>query len=119
VVVLNFIYTRCALPNFCFRSSNNFGQVQKRFRNQLGSKLVLLTVTFDPVHDQAEALAKYAEIWKADSSSWHFLTGTADDVRRVCDLFGEDFFQDEGLMDPLAAHRSDRFERQTGGKFGR
>jgi protein SCO1 len=98
VVVLNFIYTRCALPNFCFRSSNNFGQVQRRFRSKLGSELVLLTVTFDPVHDQPETLAKYAKIWKADASSWHFLTGSADDVRRVCDLFGEDFFQDEGLM---------------------
>jgi protein SCO1/2 len=98
VVLLNFIYTRCALPNFCFRSSNNFGLMQKRFRSKLGRKLVLLTVSFDPVHDQPEALAKYAKIWKADPSSWHFLTGSAEDVRRVCDLFGEDFFQDEGLM---------------------
>ena len=100
VVAMNFIYTRCALPNFCFRSSNNFGNLQKRFRAALEQrKLVLLTVTFDPAHDDRDALAKYARIWKADPRWWHFLTGSEADVRRVCDLFGEDYYQDEGLMD--------------------
>lgn len=100
VVVLNFIYTRCALPNFCFRSSNNFGNLQARFRTELQRRdLVLLTITFDPAHDDRETLAKYARIWKADPRWWHFLTGKEADIRRVCDLFGEDYYQDEGLMD--------------------
>ncbi|HKW19619.1 MAG TPA: SCO family protein [Terriglobales bacterium] len=98
VIVLNFIYTRCALPNFCFRSSNNLGLLQQRFRQRLGRDLVMLTVTFDPTHDDPVELAKYAATWKADSNNWHFLTGAAPDVRRVCELFGEEFFQDEGLM---------------------
>ena len=98
VVALNFVYTRCALPNFCFRSSNNFGLLQQRFRQRLGRDLVLLTVTFDPMHDDPDTLAKYAKTWKADPNNWHFLTGSTDDVRRVCERFGEDFFQDEGLM---------------------
>jgi protein SCO1 len=98
VVVLNFVYTRCALPNFCFRSSNNFGLLQERFRQRLGRDLVLLTVTFDPMHDDPGTLAKYASTWKADPNNWHFLTGTADDVRHVCELFAEDSYQDEGLM---------------------
>jgi len=98
VIALNFVYTRCALPNFCYRSSNNFGILRKRFKDRLGHDLILLTVSFDPVHDQPEALAKYATTWKADPRTWHFLTGSAADVRRVCDLFGEDVFQDEGLM---------------------
>jgi len=98
VVALNFVYTRCALPNFCFRSANNFGLLQQRFLQRLGRDLVLLTVTFDPMHDDPGTLAKYAKTWRADSSNWHFLTGSADDVRRVCELFGEDVFQDEGLM---------------------
>jgi protein SCO1/2 len=98
VVALNFIYTSCALPNFCYRISNNFGVLQKRFKERLGRDLVLLTVTFDPERDQPEVLAHYAKTWKADPATWHFLTGPVPDVRRVTDLFGMDFFPDEGLM---------------------
>jgi protein SCO1/2 len=98
VVVLNFVYTSCPLPNFCLRIANNFGVLQKRFKAQLGRDLVLLTVTFDPVHDTPEVLARYASQWDADAATWRFLTGPSDDVRRVCHLFGVDFFTDDGLM---------------------
>jgi len=97
VVALDFVYTRCALPDFCFRTSNNFARLQKRFKENLGRDLVLLTVTFDPAHDQPDVLLKYSATWKA-SSSWHFLTGTPADVQSVCALFGLDAFQDEGLL---------------------
>lgn len=99
VVAVDFVYTRCALPNFCIRSTNNFGALQSRFRNRLNKDLVLLTITFDPVHDSPEALRKYARTWKADPRAWHFLTGSDAAIRRVCDLFGEDYFPEEGLMD--------------------
>lgn len=98
VVALNFIYTSCALPNFCYRIANNFGVLQRQFREQLRHDLVLLTVTFDPQRDQPEKLAHYAGNWKADPSVWHFLTGPVPDVRRVTSMFGMDFFPDEGLM---------------------
>jgi protein SCO1/2 len=98
VVAINFIYTSCALPNFCLRIANNFGVLQKRFKTRLGRDLVLLTVTFDPVHDRPEVLAQYARQWDADPASWHFLTGPTRDVQRVCHLFGVDFFPEEGLM---------------------
>ena len=97
VVALNFIYTRCPLPDFCFRTSNNFGQVQKRFADEMGKDLILLTVTFDPVHDQPEDLLKYAKIWKANLA-WHFLTGPPADVQRLTGEFAVDAFPDEGLM---------------------
>ena len=99
VIALNFIYTRCALPQFCLRVSNNFAVLQKRFAKELArGELVLLTVTFDPERDTPEALAKYASQWNAEPKTWKFLTGNVPDVRRVCALFGVDFFPDEGLM---------------------
>ena len=98
VVALNFIYTSCALPNFCYRIANTFGVLQRQFKPSLGRDLVLLTVTFDPQRDTPEVLAHYAQTWKADAKTWHFLTGPADDVRRVTSMFGMDFFPDEGLM---------------------
>lgn len=97
-VVVNFIYTSCALPQFCFRVANHFGVLQRRFEDRLGSDLVMLTITFDPAVDRPDVLARYASQWDARPGSWHFLTGEVDEVHRVCDLFGVDFFPDEGLM---------------------
>jgi len=33
VVAVTFIYTSCPLPDYCFRLSNNFGQVNRRYAN--------------------------------------------------------------------------------------
>jgi len=98
VVAVNFVYTRCALPQFCLRMSNTFAAVQKRFAADIGRDLVLLTVSFDPERDTPEVLAAYAAQWQANPAGWHFLTGGAADIRRVCALFGQDAFPDEGLM---------------------
>lgn len=98
VVAINFIYTSCALPNFCFRNSNTFGVLQKRFKEQMGRELVLLTVTFDPQRDGPDVLANYARTWKANPAAWHFLTGPVLDVQHVSNMFGMDYFPDEGLM---------------------
>jgi protein SCO1/2 len=95
VVALNFIYTRCPLPDYCFRLSNNFGQIEKRFGPDAG--LALLTVTFDPGNDQPDVLARYAQIWKADPMFWRFLTGPAAEIQRLCTLFGVGYWPDEGL----------------------
>jgi protein SCO1 len=98
VVAVNFIYTSCALPQFCFRMANHFGVIQRRLGALMGEDLILLTVTFDPARDQPDALAEYATQWKVDPRSWHFLTGDVPDVTRVCSLFGVHAFREEGLM---------------------
>ena len=98
VVALDFVYTRCALPQFCLRASNVFGVLQKRFARQYGRDLVLLTITFDPERDTPEVLATYAARFNADPKMWRFLTGKTADVRRVCTLFGVESYLDEGLL---------------------
>jgi protein SCO1 len=98
VVAINFVYTRCPLPDYCFRLSNNLSQVRKRFSERIGRDLELITITFDPAHDTPETMAKYAHIWNADAASWHFLTGPPADVQRVCDYFGVAAWQDEGTL---------------------
>ena len=101
VVALTFIYTSCPLPQFCLRSANNFGVLQRRFPQELGQDLILLTVSFDPLRDRPEVLAQYASQWKADPRTWAFLTGEASDVKHVCQMFGLDFFPNEGSFDHL------------------
>lgn len=98
VVAMNFVYTRCPLPDYCFRLSNNLAQLQKRFGGRLGKDLILVTITFDPVRDTPDVMAKYAHIWNADVKSWHFLTGPLPEVQRICGLFGVAAWQDEGIL---------------------
>lgn len=98
VVGITFIYTSCPLPDYCFRLSNNFGRLAKRFSARMGRDLVLLSISFDPAHDTPDVLAKYAAIWKADPNSWHFLTGSLPEVKEVCHRFGLNFWPDEASL---------------------
>ena len=98
VVAVTFIYTSCPLPDYCFRVSNNFSQLNQRFAARMGRDLVLLTISFDPVHDQPKVLEKYASTWKADPESWRFLTGPLDKVKAVTRQFGLNFWPDEGFI---------------------
>ena len=98
VVAITFIYTRCPLPNFCFRMSNNFGVLHQRFADRMGKDLVLLSITFDPEHDQPEILDDYARTWTKEATGWHFLTGPSADVKNVCEQFGVNSWQDEGFL---------------------
>ena len=72
VVAIDFIYTRCPLPDVCPRLSASFATLQKRFA---GRDLVLLSITVDPEYDTPAVLAEYARRWGADSRGWRFLTG--------------------------------------------
>jgi protein SCO1/2 len=98
IVALTFIYTSCPLPDYCFRLSNNFGQMNKRFADRMGRDLILLSLSFDPVHDTPKVLAGYAATWKADPKSWNFLTGSLDEVKTVTGRFGLNFWSDEGYL---------------------
>jgi protein SCO1/2 len=98
VIALNFAYVRCPNPAYCFRLTNNLGQLKKRFAQLLGGDLVLLTIIIDPEHDQNDAINKYAEIWNANPQTWHFLTGPLPEVQRVSRMFGMEFWNDEGFL---------------------
>jgi protein SCO1/2 len=98
IVAMTFVYTRCPLPDYCVRLSNNFGVLQRRFKSRVGRDIVLLTVVIDPVHDQPAELNSYARTWKADARSWHFLTGPVADIQRICRAFDMSFYPDEALF---------------------
>jgi protein SCO1/2 len=92
VVAINFVYTRCPLPDVCPRLAANFALLQRQFS---GQDLVLLSVTVDPEYDTPAVLAEYARRWAANYSIWRFLTG---DVARVAAEFGEVYWSDEGSI---------------------
>jgi protein SCO1/2 len=94
LVAVDFIYTRCPLPDVCPRLSANFARLQKRY----AGKMVLLSITLDPRHDTPEVLAEYAGRWRADSHTWLFLTGSEDDIRKVAGHFGVVYWPEEGAI---------------------
>lgn len=95
VLVIDFIYTRCPLPDVCPRLSANFAAIQRRFHDVLGRDLVLLSITVDPDYDTPAVLNAYARRWGADPRGWRFLTGK---VAGIAGQFGEVYWADEGTI---------------------
>jgi protein SCO1/2 len=98
VVAVTFVYTRCPLPDYCPRMVGNFRALRDRFADRIGRDLVLLTITFDPRFDSPDVLRQYAAGHGAGGPGWHFLTGDAAGIARVCEAFGVEYFPDEGLI---------------------
>lgn len=89
-LAVTFIYTRCPLPNFCPVMDRHFRAVQEKVRADpdLRGGVRLLSVSFDPEHDQPAVLAKHAATLGADSTVWRFLTGDREDVEVFAAQFG-------------------------------
>jgi protein SCO1/2 len=94
VVAIDFIYTRCPLPDVCPRLSANFAALQRQFRESAGDNLALLSVTVDPDFDTPAVLAEYARRWAA-VPGWLFLTGN---VAPLASALGEIYWADEGSI---------------------
>lgn len=94
LVAVDFIYTRCPLPDVCPRLSANFARLQKRF----AGRMVLLSITLDPQYDTPAVLADYAQRWRADPRTWLFLTGSQEEIRRVAGHFGVVYWPEEGTL---------------------
>jgi protein SCO1/2 len=95
VVVIDFIYTRCPLPDVCPRLSANFAHLAKRLR---GSGIELISITIDPTWDGPEVLTEYAHRWQADGETWRFLTGPVGQIGAVAGLFGLIYWPEEGSI---------------------
>jgi len=97
IIAVNFIYTRCPLPEVCPRLSANFAHLQKRFRQQMEKDLVLLSITLDSQYDNATVLADYAKRWGA-GDGWQFLTGDPADIQILANQFGLVYWPEDGLL---------------------
>jgi protein SCO1/2 len=95
VLAIDFIYTRCPLPDVCPRLSANFAYLAKQMR---GRDLTLLSITIDPQHDTPQVLLEYARRWQGDGEAWRFLTGTTEQVRYTAGLFGLTYWNEEGSI---------------------
>ncbi len=61
VLLVTFIYTRCPLPDYCPRMSQNFAKIDKALAADpaLYAKTHLLSISFDPEYDTPAVLRSY------------------------------------------------------------
>jgi len=98
VVVLNFLYTRCPLPDVCPRLAANFAALQRKFPNELGKDFALVSITLDPEYDTPAVLKEYGRRWAAREGAWFFLTGSLAQIERISGYFGLVSWAEEGTL---------------------
>lgn len=80
VTIVSFMYTRCV--SICTATGSSFEQLQRTIvADRLQGAMRLITVSIDPEHDTAEALARYAQRVHADPDVWQVVS-----VARVRDM---------------------------------
>ena len=89
-LAIEFLFTRCPLPNFCPFLANSFGEAQKQLRTlpNAPTNWHLLTISFDPEFDTPAVLKSYAEGHGADFNHWTFATGEQIDLSAIGEQFG-------------------------------
>ena len=82
-VVVSFIYTSC--NGTCPLTTAGLDRVRAalKARHLWGDRVAFVSITLDPERDTPEALRRYAAIYRAEPSRWHFVTGSPDRVREV------------------------------------
>lgn len=103
-LLLTFIYTRCPMPDFCLRMSNNFGEILKQLQKnrEAYAKTQLLSISIDPQYDTPGVLRSYGEryVGRVDPTfaHWQFATGSPQQVRQAADFFGLAYNQQDGQI---------------------
>ena len=90
-LVVNFIYTRCPLPDQCPLLSANFARLNAAILadEELRKRAHLLSVTLDPEYDKPEVLKAYGKTYAGGRfDHWDFATGDPAEVRRLAEFFG-------------------------------
>jgi len=101
-LLLTFIYTRCPLPDYCIRMSDNFGLVARELKKDnpaLYDKLQMLSISIDPEFDTAPVLKNYGKSFAATVdptfSHWQFGSASPKDTRDFANYFGLSYSKEQ------------------------
>jgi protein SCO1 len=104
-LLITFIYTRCPLPDFCVRMSNNFGEVARTLHDSnpaAFAKLQMLSISIDPEFDSPEVLRGYGRGYAGavdpNLRHWSFATGKPADICKAAEYFGLSYEKQNGQV---------------------
>lgn len=103
-VLLTFVYTRCPLPDYCPRMSNNFREILLKLQASPAAfaNAQLLTISIDPEFDTPVVLQNYGQHFAGrldpQFQHWQFATGSPQEVRKAADFFGMSFNSKDGQI---------------------
>jgi protein SCO1/2 len=88
VWIVDFVYTRC--QTVCTTLGSVFQQLQQQIRQRgLDGRIGLLSVSFDPTNDTADALGAYGDRMQMDPAIWQVVSLDSPlDRRELLDAFG-------------------------------
>lgn len=102
-LLLTFIYTRCPVPDYCALMSSNFAAIERELEKDapIYKRTHLVSISFDPAYDTPKVLRSYgaAQTGKYDKetfSHWEFVTGEAEEVKKLAQFFGLTYLPEKG-----------------------
>lgn len=87
VVVIDFIFTRCA--GACPILTERLNAVRRQLGPLFGEKVRFVSISIDPEYDTPQELAGFARVHKAEHPEWLFLTGKKADIKAVVSRLGQ------------------------------
>ncbi|MGJ3242970.1 MAG: SCO family protein [Opitutales bacterium] len=97
--VINFIFTRCAVPEMCPASTMRMVSLDKQLDTVEREDVRLVSITFDPAFDTPGILHRYAEVRGIDQDDHWFLTGPEQAIDDLLRQFGIIVYQADGTIE--------------------
>ena len=87
-VMLNFIYTRCAVATMCPLATANMTAAQRKAKEAGVTDVEFISITLDPEYDTPGVLLTYAKQRGIDTTNFSFLTGPESAIKDLLTQFG-------------------------------
>lgn len=104
-LLITFIYSRCPLPDYCIRMSNNFAEIAQSLQQNnpaAFARLQMLSISIDPEFDDPKVLRSYGKNYAGavdpGLKHWSFATGKPADIRKAAEYFGLSYENQNGQI---------------------
>ena len=98
IIVLNFIFTRCTVPEKCPAATIRMVGLQRKAKESNIKDLQLITISFDPAFDSPGVLQIYGKGHGVDFSNFWFLTGNEKIILDLRKQFSIETKQQNGTI---------------------